>query len=178
MALFFALPAAAQDRQGNDTASDWRVTHYQSFGIWNSICDERAEDTLLVQRCYLRWVDVFSPRPKFGGQFIFVTPEPDGYRIEFGIEPGTLFSPDGFRIEHEGKVTWRTRWPGCLTGLNCAFTGSDADELLAVMEGGGTFRFTFRDRHGAKRDLNWPLAEFPAAIADFKVQAKSRGLLQ
>ncbi|WP_372577317.1 hypothetical protein [Ruegeria hyattellae] len=176
--FLFALHAAAQDRQGNDTASDWRVTHYQSFDIWNSICDERIEETALVQRCYLRWVDVYSPHPKFGAQFVFVTPELGGYQIELGIEPGTLFFPEGFRIEDAGEVTWRTRWPGCLTGLSCTFSGSDADELLAAMTGGGTFRFSFRDRHGVARDLSWPLVGFPAALADFEQQTQSRGLRQ
>ncbi|MDP5220506.1 hypothetical protein Q5Y75_25290 [Ruegeria sp. 2205SS24-7] len=176
MTIGLALPAAAQDRQGNDTASDWRVTHYQSFGIWNSICDERIEDAGLVQRCYLRWVDVYSTRPEFGGQFVFVTPDPEGYQIEFGIEPGTVFSPNGFRIEAQGNVTWRTHWPGCLTGLSCRFSGNDADELLAAMKGGGTFRFAFRDRYGVARDLNWPLAGFPAALADFETQTQSRAI--
>lgn len=101
---FAAAPAFAQDRTGNDTASDWRVKHYESFGIWTSVCDEREETGTLLQRCYIRWVDVFSLRPRFAGQFLFLTPDADGWKVEFGIEPGTLFSPAGFRIEQEGEA--------------------------------------------------------------------------
>ena len=37
------------------------------------MCDERKTGDLLEQRCYLRYVDVFSPRPNFGAIFAFVT---------------------------------------------------------------------------------------------------------
>lgn len=175
--LFTAAPAIAQDLQGNDTPGNWRVTHYQSFGIWNSICDEREEDGALRQRCYIRWVDVFSGRPKFAGQFVFVTPEADGFDIEFGIEPGTLFNPSGFRIDRDGQVVWRTRRPGCLTGLSCTFEDTNAADLLQEMRAGGSFRFVFRDRHGQARDLTWPLEGFDAAWADFTAQSQARNLL-
>lgn len=173
-----AAPAFSQDLQGNDTAGNWRVTHYESFGIWNSICDERDETGVLVQRCYIRWVDVFSSRPQFAGQFVFITPQADGYRIEFGIEAGTLFSPDGFRIDNDGAISWQTRWPGCLTGLNCVFSGNEAAILLAAMLDGGAFHFAFRDRHGQARNLTWPLEEFGAAWSDFESAAAQRDLLE
>ncbi|WP_027243379.1 invasion associated locus B family protein [Leisingera daeponensis] len=173
-----AAPALAQDRAGHDTASDWRVKHYESFGIWTSACDEREEANALVQRCYIRWVDVFSPRPRFAGQFLFLTPHAEGWKVSFGIEPGTLFSPRGFRIERQGEVTWRSLHPGCLTGLSCSFTGAGADKLIAQMREGGAFRFTFRDRHGQAQDLTWPLEGFDAAFADFRAAAKARSLLE
>lgn len=169
--------AQAQDRNGADTASDWRVKHYQTHGIWTSACDERIEDTSLVQRCYIRWVDVFSDHPTFGGQFLFLTPQADGWTISFGIEPGTLFRPNGFRIEQLGQVTWRSLRPGCLTGLSCRYTGAAADTLLAAMQAGGAFRFVFRDRHGQRQDLTWPLDGFNTAFADFHTQAAARNLL-
>ena len=179
IALIFlsALPAFAQDLQGNDTAGNWRVTHHEIFGIWNSICDERDENDALVQRCYLRRAEVFSSRPKFAAQFMFITPEPDGFKIEIGIEPGTFFNPSGFRIEKEQDVIWRTRRPGCLTGLSCTFEEHRADGLLDAMLNGDAYRFEFRDRHGQSQDLTWPLDEFGAAWADFNTQSQQRNLL-
>lgn len=172
-----AGPALSQDRQGNDTPGDWRVTHHSIFGIWNSMCDMREEAGTPVRRCYLRRVDVFSPRPEFAAQFLFVTPEREGYRVSFGIEPGTFFALDGFRIEGTEGTDWQTRRPGCLSGLSCNFTGPAAEALLEAMREGGAFRFTFRDRHGQPQDLTWPLDDFAAAWADFQGQAARRGLL-
>lgn len=178
--LFTALlaaPAMAQDLQGNDTAGNWKVRHFETFGIWNSICDEREEHGSLVQRCYLRYVDVFSPAPNFAAQFLFVTPEGVGAQVEFGLEPGTLFSPNGFRIDQNGETTWRTRRPGCLTGLSCDFEGDRATDLLQAMAAGGDMRFVFIDRHGKAQDLSWPLKGFDAALADFYAQSKARDLM-
>ncbi|TMV07737.1 hypothetical protein FGK63_09730 [Ruegeria sediminis] len=176
--LFLVSPALAQDMQGNDTPGNWRVTHHQIFGIWNSMCDEREESGALRQRCYIRRVDVFSPRPNFAAQFLFITPEPSGFKVAFGMEPGTLFSPNGFRIEAAGDTRWRTRRPGCLTGLGCEFDGEQAQELIAAMQDGGAYRFTFRDRNGQAQDLTWPLGEFGEAWADFLDQSRARGLVR
>lgn len=176
MLLLTALPAFAQDLQGNDTPGNWRVTHHQVFGIWTSICDEREENGTLRQRCYIRRVDVFSGRPKFAAQFMFITPEPEGTKIEFGMEPGTLFSPSGFRIDHGDQVIWRTRRPGCLTGLSCVFEGERAQDIVDAMHTGDAYRFVFRDRHGQARDLTWTLTGFDAAWADFNTQSQARNL--
>ncbi len=175
--LFPALPVLAQDLDGNDTAGNWRVTHHEIFGIWNSICDEREESGALQQRCYIRRAEVFSLRPKFAAQFVFITPEPEGFKIEFGIEPGTFFTPSGFRIEKGEETTWRTRRPGCLTGLGCTFEGQRAKALLDAMLTGDAFRFVFRDRHGQSQDLTWSLGMFGAAWADFTGQSQQRNLL-
>ena len=167
-------PAAAQDIDGNDTPGNWVVTHHAIYDIWNVLCDERDEAGTPVQRCYLRYVDVFSPRPKFAAQFLFITPGP---KIDFGMEPGTLFLPGDFRIERQGTAVWQTNWPGCLTGLTCKFEGDDAKTLVTEMLAGDGFRFTFRDRHGQAQDLTWALSEFPRAWADFEAQSHTRGLL-
>ncbi|MGX9349909.1 hypothetical protein ACS3QZ_01780 [Shimia sp. W99] len=175
--LLAATPLTAQDRQGNDTPGDWIVTHFATFGLWSSICDERIEDGTLRQRCYIRWVDVYSPRPDFAAQFLFITPETDGPSVEFGIEPGTFFAPDGFRITHTpDDVIWSTTRGGCLTGLSCVFSGPEVEPLLSAMQTGTAFRFTFTDRHGRAQDLTWPLIGFDAAFSDFETQSRSRNL--
>ena len=174
---FTALPALAQDREGNDTPGDWRVKHFETFGDWTSSCDERDENGTLVQRCYIRLVDVFSPRPKFGAIFVFVTPDAPGMDIDFGMEAGTLFAPGSFRVERDGDTVWSTLRPGCLTGLSCTFTGDDAAELLDTMAEGGAMRLTFRDRHLQSQDLTWSLEGFGDAMEDFRRESAARGLL-
>lgn len=141
------------------------------------MCDEREEAGTLRQRCYLRRVDVFSPRPDFAAQFLFITPQAQGYEVDFGMEAGTLFAPNGFRIETMQGDVWRTRRIGCLTGLSCTFAGPDAAHLIDSMQDGDAFRFTFRDRHGQPQDLSWSLAAFDAAWADFQEQSGLRDLL-
>lgn len=177
LTALLAAPAVAQDLQGNDTPGNWRVRHFETFGIWNSMCDEREENGDLVQRCYLRYVDVFSPQPNFAAQFLFVTAEDGAEAVDFGLEAGTFFAPNGFRIDMGGKTSWRTRRPGCLTGLSCTFKDAPAEALLAAMAAGGDMRFEFVDRHGAAQDLTWPLDGFDAALADFRTQSRARALL-
>lgn len=169
-------PVTAQDLDGNDTAGNWVVTHFEQFGIYLSSCDQRPENGALKQRCYLRYVDVFSPRPNFGAQFFFVVKGDQGLEVDFGMEPGTLFSPNGFRIEGDGGDIWKTRRVGCLIGLACTFKADEADTLLQAMQDGTSFRFTFRDRHGQAQDLTWPLAGFSDALSDFYEQSSLRGL--
>lgn len=175
-AMILPTAAPAQDRQGVNRPSDWVVTHYETHGIWNAICDERDEDAMLVQRCYIRHVDVFSPRPAFAAMFLFITPDQAGDKAEFGTEPGTIFAEGGFRIEADGVATWQTRQAGCLTGLYCGFDAAGAAELIAAMKSGGALRFTFTDRHGAAQDLTWPLDGFAEAFAAYDMQARARDL--
>lgn len=177
LTCLMASAAGAQDLQGNDTPGNWQVRHQQAFGIWNSMCDERVENGALRQRCYIRYVDVFSARPDFGAQFLFVTHEGDTAQVEFGLEPGTLFSPNGFRIDRGEGTAWRTRRPGCLTGLSCTFEAQEAETLLREMAAGGDMRFVFIDRHGKAQDLTWSLGGFDAALADFHTQLRARDLL-
>ena len=174
--LALAPEAAAQDRAGRDTPGEWQATHYRPFGLWDSICDKRVTGDLTEERCYLRYVEVFSPRPDFAAQFAFVTPEGAGERVEFGTERGTRFEPGGFRVERGGTVTWQTERDGCLNGSACIFVREDAQALLEAMAAGGAFRFTFTDRHGAAQDLAWDLSQFAAALADFRAEAAAHGL--
>ena len=174
IALFLtAQIAAAQDREGNDRPSDWVADHFTSFGGWDSVCDHRSTDGVKEQRCYLRYVDVFSPRPKFAAQFIFVTPGPE---IQIGLERGTRFPKGGIRIEDMGGTLWRTDRILCRTGLSCTFDGEDASILLSAMADGTVFAFDFTDRHGTPQTLRWDLTVFADALADFRREAALRDL--
>lgn len=178
--ILLATPLLAQDLEGNDTPGNWRVTFHEIHDIWNVMCDEREEQGDLVRRCYIRHVDVFSPRPKFAAQFLFVTPEVGGtgFEVDFGMEAGTVFAPGRFRIERDGQNVWQSNWPGCLTGLDCRFTNDSGAALIDAMRAGGDFRFTFRDRHGQAQDLTWPLAGFDTAWGAFLQQSRVRGLVK
>lgn len=171
-----ALPVHGQDREGNNTPGDWVVTHQKHFGLWDSVCDERPEDTTMHRRCYIRYVDVFSPRPDFAAHFLFVTPEADGVRIEYGSEPGTRFARGGLRIERDGEPVWSTDRAACLAGGACVFAGAEAAELYVTLKMGGTWRFDFADRHGQIQLLEWTLSPFAGAAADFEAEAAARGL--
>lgn len=179
-ALFLALPgvAVAQGMDGSDRPGNWRVKVFETHGIWSTICDERHENGELRQRCYIRYVDVFSPRPDFAAMFLFVTPDAGNARVEFGLETGTLFDPNGFRIEREGRPVWAAARPGCLVGLRCVFDGAQGSGLVKHMISGGAFRFAFRDRHGTARDLTWPLDGFAQAYAAYRKHASERGLIE
>ncbi len=171
--LLAPLSLTAQDRDGNDTASDWVVDHYKPFGLWDSACDHRTTDGLREERCYLRYVEVFSPRPKFAAQFIFVTPGPE---VEIGLERGTRFPKDGIRIENGETTLWSTNRILCRTGLSCTFDGDEAQAMLSAMADGTVFAFDFTDRHGAPRELRWDLTAFGDALADFTKESATRSL--
>ena len=125
------------------------------------------------ERCYIRYVDVFSPHPKFAAQFLFLTPGPN---IQLGVERGTRFTDTGIRIEREAEVTWQTMDRDCLRGRDCAFTGDAAVALLDAMRSSEAFIFEFRDRHGEDREFRWELSPFAPALDDFRAQAAERGL--
>ena len=174
--FLLATPMAAQDAEGNDRPSNWRVTYQETRNGWDTVCDERGDGEELEQRCYLRRVDVFSPRPEFAAQFLFVTTAPNGASVQFGIEPGTLFLPGDFRIREGEASIWSSLRPGCLTGLSCTYEGNAALELLAAMESGDDFAFDFRDRHGKSQSLRWPLDQIPASLQALEAQLTMRNL--
>ncbi|MEM6694949.1 MAG: hypothetical protein AAF626_09840 [Pseudomonadota bacterium] len=172
--LSLPAPGFAQDRDGNDTPGEWVVDHYQAFGLWDSICDYRVTGETREERCYIRYVEAFAPHPNFAAQFVFITPGP---QVEFGIEPGTFFADDGFRIDAaEGKAGWAAPQAGCLVGLSCLYEGAEARTLLDAMAAGGTFAFDFIDRNGDAQALRWDLSAFGAARDDFDGQVAARGL--
>lgn len=173
LSLTLPLAAFAQDREGRDTPGEWVVDHFESFGLWDVACDHRMTGEVREERCYIRYVDVFSPHPDFGAQFLFVTPGPE---VEIGIEPGTLFAPGGMRIEGGDGVMWSTDRIRCLTGLGCRFADAEAKALLKAMATGGTFAFDFTDRHGAGQSLRWDLSPFAAALSAFETERDRRGL--
>ncbi|NSX53625.1 hypothetical protein [Parasulfitobacter algicola] len=171
--VLIAGPLFAQDRQGRDTPGEWIITYHKSFGLWDSFCDERITGDVLEQRCYVRYVDVFSQKPDFAAQFFFLTLE----GLEFGIERGTRFNEDGFKIVKDDQTIWVNTNPSCLRGKDCTFAGPAAAELLDLMRQGDALRFTFTDRNGLQQDLTWDLTAIEQILANYRAQSILRGLI-
>ncbi|WP_162651649.1 hypothetical protein [Lentilitoribacter sp. Alg239-R112] len=183
LALLLSLNSVlAQDAQGNDTPGDWVVTHYKPFGLWDSVCDQAKRDGSIMKRCYLRYVEVFSPAPKFAAQFLFITPEKEGLKVELGIEKGTLFKGKGLKIINDEKELWSFDPNMCLNFGECVFEGDEAEIFITAMaepyEQSSKLISDFTDRHGAGRLLDWDLSQFSDAVSDFKIQSKQRKLIK
>lgn len=176
VALIAPFQVSAQDRSGNDTASDWLAKHYASFGLWDSVCDERMEAGKLRQRCYLRYVEVFSPRPIFMASFVFAYTQDKQTQIELGFERGVRYSENGFRVERQGEMVWSVE-DGCLNASPCKLSSMAAKDMLAHMAGGGLLLQEFVDRSGQMRLLEWDLSRFADAVSDYRREASARGLL-
>lgn len=176
IALIVPFSVSAQDRSGNDTASDWVAKHYVSFGLWDSVCDERMEEGALRQRCYLRYVEVFSPRPLFMASFVFAYTQDEQTQIELGFETGVRYSKKGFRVEHSGDVIW-TAEDECLEASPCELGGVAAQDMLTHMAKGDVLVQQFIDRSGQMRVLEWDLSKFADAVSDYRREAAARNLL-
>ena len=170
----------ATDAEGNDTPGDWVVTHYKPFGLWDTICDEAIRKGKKVERCYIRYVDVFSLAPKFAAQLVFIEPEGQGYKIEFGIEPGTTFNGASFTVNDGEKVVWDYNPNECLERGECILTGQEADTFIQSMAGTSSddpmLVSDFNDRHGTDQVLEWGISKFAAALTDFQTESDKRGL--
>lgn len=174
--LIIPLQVSAQDRSGNDTASDWVAKHYVSFGLWDSVCDERMEAGKLRQRCYLRYVEVFSPRPVFMASFVFAYTQDKQTQIELGFERGVRYSENGFRVERQGEIIWSAE-DGCLDASPCALSSVAAQDMLTHMANGDVLVQEFVDRSGETRLLEWDLSSFSDALTDYSREAAARNLL-
>ncbi len=179
VAILWASLAIAQDRSGNDTPGEWIATHYETFGQWDSICDMRGADADLEQRCYLRYVDVFSSRPKFGAVFAFITPKRNGHRIEFGFEDGTQYQTDGFQIELNENVLWQLTID-CLRDSPCVLNDDEARLFIEVAQRSGNKGSVlvqrFIDRFDRQQVLTWQLEPISDAFRDFELETERRSL--
>lgn len=176
VALVTPFQVSAQDRSGKDTASDWVAKHYASFGLWDSVCDERMEAGALRQRCYLRYVEVFSPRPLFMASFVFAYTQDKQTQIELGFERGVRYSENGLRVERQGETIWSAE-DGCLEASPCTLSSVAAQDMLAHMAGGDVLIQEFADRSGQMRLLEWDLSKFADAVSDYRREASARNLL-
>ena len=178
LTILLALPAMAQDREGNNTPGEWRVDHFESFGLWDSACDWRETDGVREERCYIRYVEVYSPHPQFGAMFAFLVPDAAGYRFSMGIEDGTQFADNGFRIEHGDAVVWSFSNDLCLFGGECVWTGGRDTEWIQALTppADGVMVLRFADSYDQPFELRWDLSRMKEALADMDREAAKRGL--
>lgn len=174
--LLLAPAVQAQEKIGN-----WKVDHFKPFQEWESFCDHRNQETRLVQRCYVRRVEVYSPRPKFGALYFFLTEQrgKNGApvaQLEFGFEPGTQFHAEGFVIENDEETVYRLNTGACENGHRCWIAGVPARSLQSHLVPGNRLRFRFTDRRGDQWDIRWGAEGYLEALADFKEASASRGL--
>lgn len=179
LTIICAFKATAQDRAGNDTPGEWAPTHYKAFGLWDNICDERTTDGVTEERCYIRYVDVFSLPPKFAAVFLFVTPEAQGHKIEIGIEPGTRYAENGFQIEHADHTTWHLS-NNCFRRSKCVLTEKNAADFIVAAQSAQSDTSAlvqiFTDRYGQDQKLRWDITPFAAALEDFERETLKREL--
>jgi hypothetical protein len=180
LAISSVPTVSATDAEGNDTPGDWVVTHYKPFGLWDTICDEAIRKGKTVERCYIRYVDVFSSAPKFAAQFVFIEPDGQGYKVEFGIEPGTTFNGASLTVVDGDNVVWDYDPNECLERGECFLTGDNADRFIQSMATTKTQEpmlvSDFNDRHGTDQVLEWGISKFDDALLDFQTQSDKRGL--
>ena len=171
------LPIYAQDRAGNNTAGEWLPSHYKVFDQWDSVCDKRGSENTTEQRCYIRYVDVYSDHPKFGAVFLFVTPEKSGHKIEVGFERGTRYMDQGFQLEVNGAQIWAMP-EKCLRTKSCVLTGDNAAEFIAKAQENenAVLAQRFTDRYKQSYTLNWQMNTFLSALNDFEIQTEIRAL--
>jgi len=167
IATLWAAPAAAQDRDGNDTPGEWVVTHQKAFGLWESFCDERTTGALVEERCYIRYVDVYSQDP-FAAAFVFITPE----NTEIALGRARAIE-SGVHITRAGETVWSLNERRCTP---CRLEGLAAATLLQALAAGGTMHLDIEGRSGEAR-LSWDLSQMADAIADYEAMARARGLL-
>ena len=161
-----AAPAAAQD-----TAGAWAPTFTSRHSGWDVTCDARGDGREREERCYLRYVDVYAPRPNFGALFLFLEIRDGAPRLSLGREFETDLEASLLRVA-DG---W-DRPEGLCTGGPCAFEGATAEAFIDAMRAGGTLEIGFTDATGMDRLRRWSSDGFAKAVEDVLREADARGL--
>ena len=179
-ASILAVGLATGSAMAQNTTDDWKwvVDHYKNFGIWTSACDHRDLGEGQEQRCYVRVVDVYSPRPNFGAAFVFANrTKEDGVVFEFSFERGTVFAQEGFTVKRGHKVLFTyDAFNRCEGGTTCVLSGPDRMRLVDALNEGGTLRLAFSDRRGMDWVLNWSGEGLSDALKDHLTESDARNL--
>ena len=168
--------------QSSQIDPDQEVDHFKAFDPWEVMCDFKKASG--EKRCYIRLVEVYSPRPDFKAAFVFVTAErgADGkpvLKFDFSIERGFSWSPQPLTLLHSGGRKTGLPMVKCARHA-CAVTGAEAaalaDALAANSRKGAELALSFREKDGKARELFWSIEAFDQALRDFAVARRTRGL--
>lgn len=161
VSIFLATPLAAQD-----TAGGWAPTFTARHAGWDVTCD-RLDDQ---ERCYIRYIDAYAPRPNFGVVFFFLEVIEGAPVVTLGREFETDLETTTFRV----APGWDGR--GHCTSGPCALDGADATALSRALADGGVFEIGFVDGQGQAQLRRWSSDGFAAALGDVTREAAKRGL--
>lgn len=166
LTLGLATSALAQD-----TAGAWAPTFTARHAAWDVTCDARGANADREERCYIRHIDIYAPRPNFGVVFLFLDIREGSVHIALGREFETDLVADVLKV----APGW-ARPEGLCSGGPCEITGADATSFANALAGGGTLEIGFEDATGMKRLRRWSSEGFAAAYDDVRREAAERGL--
>ncbi|MEM6382607.1 MAG: hypothetical protein AAF739_08040 [Pseudomonadota bacterium] len=169
--IAFVCFVSATSALSQDTAGSWAPTFTARHSGWDVTCDKRGEDASLEERCFMRYVDAYSPRPNFGVVFFFLQYQNGAPAISMGREFQTNLVASSLRV----TPGWE-RPPGVCAGGPCEIEGVDAETMVSALAEGGSLEIGFTDSQGTEQLRLWPSEGFAAALADITREADARGL--
>ncbi|MEM6711096.1 MAG: hypothetical protein AAF590_02315 [Pseudomonadota bacterium] len=165
------LPVSAQEAREPDTAGAWSPTFTARHGLWDVTCDARGQGEAREERCYVRYIDVYSPRPNFGVVFLFLEIEGGAPKISLGREFETDLEATTLRV----LPGWERPEGVCLSGP-CEVLGPDALAMAEALAAGGMLEIGFTDMIDRNQLRQWPSDGFAQALEDVTREAVARGL--
>ncbi|MEM1287361.1 MAG: hypothetical protein AAGH60_03315 [Pseudomonadota bacterium] len=154
-----------------DTAGSWAPTFTARHGGWDVTCDKRGEGEALEERCFVRYIDAYSPRPNFGVVFLFLQIEGGAPMISLGREFETDLVASTLRVD----PGWERSEGVCDEGT-CEISGEDAVEFTDAVRAGGSIEIGFTDSQDNPQLRRWPADGFTEAFAEIEREAAARGL--
>lgn len=149
------------------------VDFFESHGNWEALCDQ-LPDNPQSARCYLRLIDVYSPRPDFGAYVGFITLDDDNdQEFELSLEPGATLTGKGFNLNVNGNETWMLDQSLCKEN-QCNIGGVDLGRMVNAAQTAQSFEVSFIDKSGKQWQRNLSSSDFTKAYNAFLSASKSR----
>lgn len=165
-------PAADAQNRGQDPTA-FTLTHFGGHGPWEVFCGQFAEEA--AERCWIRYTDVYSPRPNFKAVVMNIVPSDRsdaGIRYDIGVEATDSWINGGITVGD-----WFLGLSRCLVGT-CTVDGDTADALTAQWRDADETTIRFFELGVTRVELTWSTVEFAAALDDFQSAAAARGLVE
>lgn len=151
-----------------------RVTFFQSHGNWETLCDVLQNEPSSA-RCYLRLVDVYSPRPDFGAYVGFISASNGVESFELSLEPGSELASDGFALTRGSATLWSMPATYCREN-KCTISGDGLIEMIALAETAEGFSVAFKDRKNRNWQRRLSAGDFTAAHQAYETAKEQYGL--